>query len=397
MVTPFVNGVVRGTEFLVRVDTDRTRIILFEGRLLAENQAGSLALSAGQAAVAVAGQLPRTYAVARPRDAVQRVLYYPPVLSYRQFDFSFSDPSSWQAAIHRSSLELSEGNLSGAFEALIGLDEQTITDPRFFIYRAGLRLTVGRVAEAQADLAAAQALEDGRSDNLALKVVISVVQNRKSEALNLAAKAVAADGQSVATRIASSYAHQANFDLKRALADVTQAAEIDPEDTLVWARMSELRLSFGDLDGALNAARKAVAIQPRHPRALSVLGFAYLTRIKLEGAAQNFTDAISIDSASPLPRLGLGLAKIRQGDLSEGRAEIEIAAILDPGNSLIRSYLGKAYFDEIRIGLDARQFEIAKQLDPNDPTPWLYDSVRKLSVTQPVAALEDLERSLIAE
>jgi len=95
-----------------------------------------------------------------------------------------------------------------------------------------------------------------------------------------------------------------------------------------------------------------------------------------------------------MSRLGLGLAKIKQGKLVEGRQDIEIAASLDPGNSLIRSYLGKAFFEEKNTKLALRQLGIAKELDSHDPTPWLYSAICKQSVSQPVDALQDLQKSI---
>jgi tetratricopeptide (TPR) repeat protein len=125
-----------------------------------------------------------------------------------------------------------------------------------------------------------------------------------------------------------------------------------------------------------------------------VLGFAYLTRVDIEQATAAFQRAIGLDQSAPMPRLGLGLALIRDGELQRGRAEIELAVILDPGNSLLRSYVGKAYYEEKRDKLAESQLEIARELDPFDPTPWLYDAIRKQSINRPVEALHDLEASI---
>jgi tetratricopeptide (TPR) repeat protein len=95
-----------------------------------------------------------------------------------------------------------------------------------------------------------------------------------------------------------------------------------------------------------------------------------------------------------MPRLGLGLAKIRRGDLKSGRTEIEIAAVLDPANALIRSYLGKAYYEEKRDSKAEVQFQLAKELDRNDPTPYLYDAIRKQTINRPVEAMQDLQQSI---
>src|SRR4030067_33529 len=53
--TPLVNAGVEGTEFFVGVERDRTHVTLFEGRVVAENDAGKVTLAGGQSAVAGAG------------------------------------------------------------------------------------------------------------------------------------------------------------------------------------------------------------------------------------------------------------------------------------------------------------------------------------------------------
>ncbi len=116
----------------------------------------------------------------------------------------------------------------------------------------------------------------------------------------------------------------------------------EPENALAWARLAEIRSSFGDLGDALDAAQEAARLQPNLSRTQTVLGFAYLTQVKTDQAKAAFERAITLDQADPLSRLGLGLAKIREGDLEAGGRDIEVAASLDSNSSLIRSYLGAA-------------------------------------------------------
>src|SRR5713226_7578897 len=66
IITAFVNAGVEGTEGLVRVDSDKTLISIFEGRVLAANQAGSLTITGGQSAVAEQGRAPVMTVVVRP-------------------------------------------------------------------------------------------------------------------------------------------------------------------------------------------------------------------------------------------------------------------------------------------------------------------------------------------
>src|SRR5215510_13204118 len=64
--TPFVLAGVRGTEFFISVETDKTSLTVFEGTVSVANQAGSLTLPGGQAAVVEAGRAPVLRVVARP-------------------------------------------------------------------------------------------------------------------------------------------------------------------------------------------------------------------------------------------------------------------------------------------------------------------------------------------
>lgn len=385
IVTPFVNGVVEGTEFYVQVDDEQTRIDLFEGRILVRNVYGELQLSKGRGAVARAGQAPQTRILAHPRDSVQWALYYPPVLTV--------GPEEGPPGVSEAIALYNQGRPAEALDRLDAIDRED-RDAHFYTLRAGLCLNVGREDQAAEDIGQALTLDAANSEALALTAAIAVVQNRKEESLAAAQKAVQNNPRSAAAHIALSYAHQAGFRLSEALQAAQAAVTSADNNGTAWARLAELQLSTGELAQGVASAQKAVALNPRTAHAHTILGFAYLTRIKTQKAREAFHQAIALDSAAPLPRLGLGLAKIRDGDLEEGRAQIEIAAGLDPGNALIRSYLGKAYFDEKRGPQDEQQFEIAKRLDSNDPTPWFYGAIRKQTLNRPVEALQDLQKSI---
>jgi tetratricopeptide (TPR) repeat protein len=350
--TPFVNAGIEGTEFFVRVDREKALVTVFEGRVVASNDLGTVALGGGQTAEASAGRAPELRVVVRPRDAVQWTLYYPVVV----------EP------------------LPGAAK---GWRE-----------RAADLLSVGRVDEARAVIDEALKSALGDADALALEAAIAVAQNEKGIALQQGKKAVAANSQSATAWIALSYAQQANFDLAGALASLQQAVRVAPENALARARLAEILLSFGRLDDALKEAKEAASQNPDVARTQAVLGFAYLAQVKVQESRGAFDRAIDLDQADPLPRLGLGLAMIREGGVEAGRKEIEVAASLDPNSSLIRSYLGKAYYEEKRAKTASSQFGVAKELDPSDPTPYFYDAILKQSTNRPVEALHDLQRSI---
>src|SRR5262245_19130430 len=177
--TPFAIAGVRGTEFLVSVEPDKTFLSIFEGTVSAANPAGSLMLTSGQSAIAEAGRAPVLSVVVRPRDAVQWALYYPPVLYVRPAEFP-SGPG-WQGRVRQSIEFYMQGDLQKAFESITTVPG-TISDPRFFAYRASLLLAVGRVDEANADIERVLNLNPNDSNALALQTIIAVVQNEQEKA-----------------------------------------------------------------------------------------------------------------------------------------------------------------------------------------------------------------------
>jgi tetratricopeptide (TPR) repeat protein len=250
--TPFVNGAVEGTEFLVRVAKEQTFLSVFEGKVAASNEAGSLLLASGQSAVALEGQAPALHVVVRPRDAVQWALYYPPVIYFPE--------------------EVIEDR----------------GDPRFLAYNASQLLAVGRVDVAGAEIGRALRLDPNYSDALSLQAIIYVVQNERDKALSAAQQAVEADPNSATAQIALSYAHQARFDLEGARASLEKAVQLEPENALAWARLAELQASFGYLSRSLESAEKAVALDPNLSRTQTVLGFAYLNKVKIGKSKEAF-------------------------------------------------------------------------------------------------------------
>jgi tetratricopeptide (TPR) repeat protein len=360
---------VRGTELSLAVasDGDKTEIAVLEGRVNAQNDAGSLDLVAGQSATARKGAAPVRGVKVTPKDAVQWALFYYPVL-------------------------VPEGDLERALAGLEGAPAPA--DAPSLNRRASLLLAVGGVEEAARDLEQAEKLAPGNAETLALQSVVAVARNENDKALSLGRRAVSADAKSATALIALSYAQQAAFDLDAARAGLESAVLLDPANALGWARLAEIRSSLGDRAGAREAARKSADLAPGLSRSHTVLGFAHLAEVRTGEARAAFDKAVSLDGSDPLPRLGLGLARIREGELDEGTRDVEVAVSLDPGRSLLRSYLGKAYFEQKREDLVGREYELAKQADPKDPTAYLYDAISKQTTNRPVEALESLQQAI---
>jgi len=387
--TPFVNAVVRGTEFSVEVTDTESRITVLEGEVLARNELGQVSVGSNQMAVARKGQAPQLKLNVDPDDAVQWTLHYPTVFS--------TDPAHYRAspaaaAIAEALGQYRAGRASEALETLEQVPEAS-RDKLYLELQSGLYLSVGRVEEARAALLQAHKTAPDDADIEAQLAIIEVARNRKEQALHFAAAAVRADASSAAAHRANSYAHQAHFDLDNAAA-ARKVTELAPQDTSGWARLAELELAQGHRREARAAAAKAAAIAPQRADVLTVQGFLRLDEGDQEGARKAFEQAVAADSSDPLARFGLGLARINGGELDAGTADLSEAAGLDTRSSLIRSYLGKAYFEQKRGRFAETQFDLAKRFDPKDPTPWFYGAIAKHTVNRPVEALADMQQAI---
>jgi Flp pilus assembly protein TadD len=366
--TPYLNAAVEGTEFFVGLSCQATMLAVLEGKVRADTPASTqpLLVNTGETVSASPQQASTIRVWAKPVDAVQWALYYPPVGG--------------------------TGAVQPACDQNVPVEKAGC-----LLVQAEHSLRLGRVDEAQSDIEQSLQLNSDSGEGYALLAVIDVAKNDKAGALASAQRATRLAPNSARAWIALSYAQQASFQLENALTSADQAAQLEPANSTAQTRVAELLMSLGRLRAAERAARAAVAANPSESRAHTILGFAHLAQIDMKTAREDFLAAIERDSSDPLPRLGLGLTMIRQGQLVAGREQIEIAVMLDPTNSQLRSYAGKAYYEERtakRDHLAAVQFGLAKQLDPKDPTPWFYDALLQQSQNRPIEALQSFDKSI---
>jgi tetratricopeptide (TPR) repeat protein len=257
-----------------------------------------------------------------------------------------------------------------------------------------LYLIQGRVAEARQELEQTLTLDPGYALAHGLRSNIALVRNEKELAHQAALQAIAANPFSASAYLDLSLVKQAEFRLEEALQAARKAVKLDPENPQAMIQVSRLLFGFGRLSEALSMAEQARRRAPQDPLITSTWGFLLLTQVKVQEALTAFDQAIEQDSTRGEPHLGRGLALFRQNKTEEAVQEMWMATLLEPKVSLFWSYLGKALYEVKRYPEEIDPLAIAKRLDPNDPTPWLYDAIRKQSVNRPVEALEDLQRSI---
>ncbi len=369
--TPFLSAAIKGTEFLVAAQCSSTTLAVFEGIVTAQELLGGrefLVESLQQ--ISVGPGLPSAVPIPiKPRDGVQWMIYYPRTGGRRN---AGQDMALEHCAVGPSGAECEIENV----EAL---------------------LAVGAVVEAQGAIAALRSEGASGANLSAIESIVQIALNDRDQALALAQRATESDTDSERAWSALSYAKQAKTDLDGALEAAQRAVKVAPRSSLAKAREAEMLLTVGRFKDAEVAAKAAQSLDPQESRAMQVLGFVQLARLDGAGAQKSLQASLEMDPSDPRTRLGLGLAKIRQRKLIEGREDIEIAVALDPSSALGRTYLGRAYFEENRSERDIlaqEQYRLATELDPQDPTAWFYQAVLEQGTNRPLSAIDDARRSI---
>jgi tetratricopeptide (TPR) repeat protein len=394
--TPTMSAIVRGTEFVLRVEDDGTsHLLLLDGEVDVSNDFGQLELKTGEAALVRPGQPPVKTAVIEAINVVQWALYYPGVL-----DVDELDGLNELNALNQLNESLAAYRVGDLLQALAKYPAERMPDSADeTIYLAALLLSVGQVEHAEKWLAKLNELKGlnkaGGPARMAqaLHRLIAAVKGQPVERAT-ARGALKGEFQLSTEWLAESYYLQAQLDLGGALWAARAATEKSPDFGFAWARVAELEFSFGHIAAAQEALRKSLELAPRNAQAVALNGFLLSAENRIPQAIAQFDQAIALDGALGNAWLGRGLCRIRMGDMEEGRADMQIAATLEPNRSLFRSYLGKAWQETYQRAAAAKELALASSLDTNDPTPGLYSALLKQEANQINPAIDDLERSM---
>ena len=119
-------------------------------------------------------------------------------------------------------------------------------------------------------------------------------------------------------------------------------------------------------EAAIAEFRKALAMDPSDPTALSNLGVALTSAGRFDEAAAQFRKAIEVEPENFKAHGNLGVALARAGRFNEAVAPLEKAVGLDPEDARTRSALGGALVNTGRLEDAVVHLRKALEIDPND-------------------------------
>jgi TolB-like protein len=162
--------------------------------------------------------------------------------------------------------------------------------------------------------------------------------------------------------------------LLAAITPLSEAVEIDPEYDQAWAALADTYVLLPEYEGgsidefvpkALDAAEKALSINPDSARALTARAYArFMYEYDFDGARQDFERAIELEPgyATAYQWYGEMLAVLRLTDAAV--AQLDIAAALDPKSMIIAHVKGWILLGAGRLDEAAEQYEIALPMGP---------------------------------
>lgn len=380
--TPAAAAAIRGTDWTMTVDGERTSLVVLEGVVELSNAQGSVRVTRGEAASARIGQAPTKTVVVDPDDREQMLFY----LSLR----------NGFAALPASPLSSTEMAQERRRIAAVPEAARTADD---WIALAEVSLSFDGSAAAIAASERARGFRLDRRQQARLDLVtglIAALQKRYDEAGPLLAgaasrldprrRSVAAyaayfvrsladpDREEQPPRIADggpygalAEAWTAGFlqDIPAAIEVVRRAEQRYPDDATLPAVRAQFALLLDDREQMKEAIDRALALDPDHPTALEARA-NYRAGIEgdLEGALADLERASLLAPGTSSVWNGLGLVLSARDAHREAEAALLRAIELDPLDPVSHANLALVYLEQNRLAEAKREIDTAMAADP---------------------------------
>jgi tetratricopeptide (TPR) repeat protein len=301
IITPFVNAGVEGTEFLVSLRASAAEVVVYEGRVVAND----VVLKDGQVARFARGAAPVVSALVNPTDAVQWALYYPPLSS---------EPTRAESLLRLGQVDEAERAADAALAAIIRVVKndkaralelaqravsQDAASPRAWLALSYAQQAHFKLDDALAAASRATELEPANSVAQARRAELLLSVGRVAEAEAAAGAAVRAKPTDSRARTVLGFAQLARLDAAAAREQLLQAVVLDSSDPLPRLGLGLAAIKQGRLAEGRTEIEIAVALDPQNALLRSYLGKAYSDELRDELAGVQFERAKQLDPRDP--------------------------------------------------------------------------------------------------
>ncbi|MBX5131502.1 TonB-dependent receptor [Rhizobium lentis] len=381
--TPAAAAAIRGTDWTMTVEGDKTSMIVLEGRVALSNPQGSVEVSEGEGAVATIGQAPRKVVIVTPDDREQMLFY----LTLRN-GFALMPASPLPTATMRSE----RGRITA-----VPAQSRSAAD---WLTLAEVQLTMDGAKDALASLARARALPLSAAQRARAEMIEALIAGgrmRYAEAARLFEKAlphldpqrraIAAYGGYYSRSLADpkrvenpptaaaigpngaiAKAYTAGFlrDIPAAIEVLKQAEKQYPDDATLPARRALLAQLIDDRVQMKEAVERSLSINPGDPDGLQARArYRASYEGDTKGALADLNRSLADMPGSSMNWNDLGLLQSDRGANREAEAAFLKAIELDPEDPVPHANLAILYLDQSRMKEAKREIDTALAVDPS--------------------------------
>lgn len=379
--TPAAAAAIRGTDFALTVEGDRTALTVLEGLVTLSNPQGSVVVRQGEAAAARIGEAPTKTIITDPADREQTLTYLslrsafsalPPsplanarlraerarlaalpvgarttqdLVTAAEVAFALDGPAAARAAVDRARSRAAQPDLAARLdliEGLIAAGERRYGDAQRLFGAAAPRLDADRRAVADSAGYFARALADPThveappapsatpSGALAHAYTQAVLLDVPAAIAGLAAAEARFPGHADLPAARARLA-MLRDDRAQAQAAIARALSIDPDDPGALEARAVYRTQFqGRYDEALADLDRAVASAPGVSSLWNQIGLVQATRGATREAEAALRRAMALQPMDPVAYANLAFLYLEQDRPDEARPLIDRALALDP-------------------------------------------------------------------
>jgi tetratricopeptide (TPR) repeat protein len=338
--TPAITAIIRGTELNIKVRRNgATSVLLLEGHVCIANPQGEVCLRPGEEGYAVPGQKPTKRVLVQPADAVQWVLYYPAIISYRDLPLA-PQPGEYRTSSGPSSV------------APLIREAETAYDQ-------------GRLKEARDKAKTVLTRDPQNSRALTLWGWVCLQESQPAEALKYFRQVSQPDDL---TKVGQALALEHLGNSAGAYKLIRTAGLRGKPSPLLVAMSGYFALLNGRVEDARSRLQAAVALAPPAPRlARPLLAQIDLVQNRKAAAKTEATQALAQAPKSPMALFTMGLVKLASFQLPVATRYLEKAIAADPHFVNAYVYLAKIWLGSGYLRRAQHTIDQALRLAPRNP------------------------------
>ncbi|WP_341526003.1 tetratricopeptide repeat protein [Nostoc sp. UHCC 0302] len=181
---------------------------------------------------------------------------------------------------------------------------------------------------------------------------------------------------------------------QKAVEDLTQAIELDPQNALAYNRRGDAYYQLGDYEKAQADSSQAILLNPQDDNAYYDRGFSFYELGKYKEAIRDYTEAIKLNLKNPYTYYGRGLAYSKLKDNKRAIGDFSKAIALKPEYS--EPYLQRGIIRR-RLKLNKvaiQDFSTAIKINPNDAKAYYHRGLMQVANKDKNAAIKDYTNAI---